>query len=160
MTFFCQQCGECCSVMGGVFAVRERVGPFLFVLENVYTGERTEVEVHSSLRDLFSSGATLPGWEDPCAFLRFDAASGKSVCTVHGTRPSTCRDYQCWRVLILDGAGRRVGRVMEPRFLHLEDERLARDWESFRDCLDGLPDGEWERAVARFFRGKNYSVFT
>lgn len=160
MTFFCQQCGECCSVMGQVFAVRGTSGPFRFVLENVYTGEKTEVEVAPSFRDLFSSGATLPFWGDPCSFLRFDAASGKAACTVHGSRPDTCRDYRCWRVLVLDGEGRRVARVMEPRFLHVEDERLACDWESFRDRLDGLPDGEWERAVARFFRGKGYSVVT
>ncbi|MCQ8894194.1 MAG: YkgJ family cysteine cluster protein [Methanolinea sp.] len=159
MPFFCQQCGECCSVMGQVFAVREKRGTFRYIFENLYTGEETEVEVSIPWRKLFSSGERLAHWQDPCPFLRQDPASGKAVCTVHGTRPGTCRDYGCWRVLVLDTSGQRVARVMERRYLHLEGPSLERAWEEFRDGIDSLPDDEWEGAVARFFRERGYTVF-
>ncbi|HRU79856.1 MAG TPA: YkgJ family cysteine cluster protein [Methanolinea sp.] len=159
MSFFCQQCGECCSVMGQVFSIREERGDFRFLFENLYTGEETEVEVSPPWRELFSTGKNPSGWLNPCPFLRYDPAGGKAVCTVHATRPATCRDYGCWRVLVLDPSGFRVARVMEKRYLHLAEPSLERDWEEFRDTIDHLPDDAWDSAVARFFRQRGYSVF-
>jgi Fe-S-cluster containining protein len=145
--------------MGQVFAIREERGAFRYLFENLYTGEETEVEVSLPWRELFSSGEKPAHWQDPCPFLRQDPSTGKAVCTVHGTRPATCRDYGCWRVLVLDPSGRRIARVMERRYLHLEEPSLALAYEEFRDGIDTFPDNAWDSAVARFFRERGYSVF-
>jgi len=159
MTFFCQQCGECCSVMGRVFAIGLARDGYRFELENLYTGEKTEVGVSPAMQELYLSGETVSDWQDPCPFLRYDTKKKKAFCTVHETRPGICRDYGCWRILVVDGSGRRAGRIMEWRYFHSEDRRLAQAWEEFRDGIDSLPDPDWDNAVARFFRERGYSVF-
>jgi len=159
MAFFCQQCGECCSVMGQVFAIIRQIDEFRFLIRNEYTGDTQEVEVAPPLRRLFAESLVPAEWENPCPFLRLDRTLGLSFCTVHQTRPDVCREYQCWRVLVLDREGRRVARVMEPRYLHLEEEGLVPSWMAFRERMDDISDDEWDAAAARFFRERGYSVF-
>ncbi|OPX69406.1 MAG: Flagellin N-methylase [Methanoregulaceae archaeon PtaB.Bin056] len=159
MAYFCQQCGECCSVMGQVFSIVGQLDEFRYLLQNEYTGDTREVEVAPSLRRLFLE-SPIPGhWQDPCPFLRIDGSRGLAFCTVHQTRPDVCREYQCWRVLVLDREGRRVARVMEKRYLCLEDEGLRGKWEEFRQSLDTPDDRKWDEAVSGFFRERGYSVF-
>ena len=158
MAYFCQQCGECCSVIGQVFSIIRQLDEFRFLLRNEYTGDTREVEVAPPLRRLFSESLIPKEWENPCPFLRMDHPLGLSFCTVHQTRPDVCREYQCWRVLVLDREGRRVARVMERRYLCLEDEGLRGKWEEFRESADGLEGEDWDRAVIGFFRGLGFRV--
>lgn len=158
MAYFCQQCGECCSVMGQVFSIVRHLGEFRYILRNEYTGDTREVEVAPPLRRLFLVSEVPVHWQDPCPFLRMDEARGLSFCTVHLTRPDVCREYQCWRVLVLDNEGRRVARVMEKRYLCLEDESLRGKWEEFRESLDHLDDSDWDEAVIFFFRGLGFHI--
>lgn len=158
MSYFCQQCGECCSVMGQVFSIVETLDEYHFRFRNEYTGDTRVVEVAPHLRALFQSEAVPGSWENPCPFLRLDPESRMAFCTVHLTRPDVCREYQCWRILVLDNEGYRVARVMERRYLCLQDESLRGQWEEYREPLDSLEDGEWDEAVIRFFRERGYLV--
>jgi Fe-S-cluster containining protein len=144
--------------MGQVFAIIQQLDPFRFRLRNQYTGDTREVEVAISMRQLFTESAIPASWQDPCPFLRLDASLGLAFCTVHQTRPEVCREYQCWRILVLDCEGRRVARVMDQRYLCLEDERLREPWEEFRENLDSLCTHEWDNEVIRFFRERGYTV--
>jgi Fe-S-cluster containining protein len=145
--------------MGEVFSVEPARDGDRFVMENRYTGEKTVVEVSPVMQELYSSGETVPDWQDPCPFLRYDAGRKKAFCTVHETRPGICRDYGCWRILVVNGSGERVGRIMGWRYLHTDDQHLAQVWEEFRNGIDSLPDPDWDNAVARFFREQGYSVY-
>lgn len=158
MSYFCQQCGECCSVMGQVFQIVEDLGEFRYLLRNEYTGDTIPVEVTPTLRGLYLSGATPPGSQNPCPFVRWDAGRMLACCTVHLSRPDICREYQCWRILVEDAQGRRVARVMDERFLCLENEGLRESWELFRDSLDSSGTEEWDEKVIRFFKEHGFSV--
>ena len=158
MAYFCQQCGECCSVMGQVFSIVRQLDEFRFLFRNEYTGDTREVEVALPLRRLFLESKVPAHWQNPCPFLRLDQSRDLAFCTVHLTRPDICREYECWRILILDEEGRRVARVMERRYLCLEDEGLRGEWEEFHKSLDTPDDRVWDEAVIRFFRDRGLHV--
>jgi hypothetical protein len=84
--------------------------------------------------------------------------SEMAYCTVHLTRPDICRDFSCWRLLILNHTGWRAGRVMFRRTLVTEDALLNRIWE---ECIDPLPDTDdiiWDKEVIRILTRAGYSV--
>jgi len=144
--------------MGQVFAIVEQLDEFRFRFRNTYTGDTIEVEVAPHMRGLFMDTAVPSTWPDPCPFLRQDAGRKMAFCTVHLTRPDVCREYQCWRILVLDNKGKRIARVMDQTYLCLEDESLREPWEKFRECLDALDGKEWDDALIRYFRDLGYTV--
>ena len=153
MVFYCEQCGECCSIMGEVLSVLEEYGDYRFLLANKYTGEKNRVEVDSDKRALFMEEDALPA---ACPFLRYRGRVG--YCTVHLTRPEMCRDFGCWRLLILDNSGKRSGRVMQARFFSPESPALALLWEERIRALEECEDEDWDREVIAILSREGYTV--
>jgi hypothetical protein len=153
MVFFCQQCGECCSIMGEVLSVLEEYGGYRFLLVNRYTGEKNQVEVDQDKRSMYMEEDALPV---ACPFLRYRDRVG--YCTVHRTRPEMCRDFGCWRLLILDLSGKRAGRVMQGRFFSPENPSLALLWEDRIRDLEEPDDEGWDREVIAILSGEGYTV--
>ncbi|MDO8841659.1 YkgJ family cysteine cluster protein, partial [Methanocalculus sp.] len=119
MTFECSQCGDCCTHLGLVHSIEEDYGNLRYRLKNQYTGERTDVCVDPDKIALFSDRSTFIDRPEACPFFRFH--EGKGYCCVHTTRPLICRDYGCWRILIKNSKGERVGRIMGFRHLATDD---------------------------------------
>ena len=160
MPFECSQCGECCSHLGLVHTIREDYGDFRYLVYNQYSGEKTEVVVDPDKRDLFLERWIFEERPEACPFFRFVRGEAKGYCTVHLTRPEICRDYGCWRLLILRHDGTRAGRIMGSRHLASEDEMLTR---LFREKVDHLvepDDAQWDRQVIRILVAEGYRVLT
>lgn len=158
MPFECSQCGECCSHLGLVHTIREDYGNYHFLVNNQYTGEKTEVTVDSDKIALFDDRSIFTERPEACPFFRFDATISKGFCTVHLTRPEICRDYGCWRIQILDSGGRRAGRIMCQRFLASEDERLTQIFEEQVNDGIELNDVEWDERVVRVLAAAGFTV--
>ncbi len=157
MTFYCSQCGECCTNLGLVHTIEEQTGKHSFTVRNEYTGERTYVMVDSDKYDLFADRSVFDIYPDSCPFLRFKS-DGKGYCTCHLTRPEICQDYGCWRILILDSYGNRAGRVMERRHFSSENDNLTTLWKKFADDFGTLSDEEWDRAVIGLLKQAGYQL--
>ena len=160
MPFECSQCGECCSHLGLVHSIREEYGDFRFLIYNQYTGEKTRVTVDPDKIALFCDRSIFQERPEACPFFRYDPAARKGYCTVHLTRPEICRDYGCWRLLILDPEGRRVGRIMGQRHLASEDEALDRLLEEQINHAREPDDARWDEQVIRVLVGAGYTVRT
>jgi len=160
MPFECSQCGECCSHLGLVHTIQKDFGNYRFLLRNQYTGETTTVTVDPDKVSLFCDESIFRERPEACPFFRYDNASRKGYCTVHLTRPEICRDYGCWRLLILDSEGKRAGRVMERRYLASEDEALTRLFEEHINHLVEPDDVVWDRHVIRVLVAAGYTVRT
>ena len=160
MPFECSQCGECCSHLGLVHRIREEYGDRRYLVVNQYTGEKTRVAVDPDKIALFDDTVIFAERPEACPFFRYDRAGCKGYCTVHLTRPEICRDYGCWRMLILDAGGARAGRIMCQRFLAAEDERLTRLFAEQIDPVSGLDDAAWDELVTRVLTGAGYTVRT
>ena len=93
-----------------------------------------------------------------CPFLR-ERSPGFAVCTVHYTRPDLCRQYACFRILVLSHEGERLGRVVDAsRYFTTMDPDLRALWD--REIADAeIPDEElFEEYVERVLSGAGYGV--
>lgn len=153
MVFYCEQCGECCSIMGEVLSVLEDFGDYRFLLVNKYTGVKNRVEVDADKRELFMHEDALPA---ACPFLRYRDDVG--YCTVHLTRPEMCRDFGCWRLLILDPFGKRAGRVMQARFFASDNPALVLLWEERIRDIDEPEQERWDEMVISILSREGYTV--
>ena len=158
MSFECFQCGECCANLGLVHIIKEDDCDFRFLIHNNYTGEETPVSIDPDKRDLFLDMSILKKFPRICPFFRHQPDSGKACCTVYLTRPDICRDYGCWRLLILNHRGRRVGRVRYIRTLCSEDPVLTKLWD---ECVEHnvVPDDRvWEDKMIHTLTRAGYTV--
>jgi len=158
MTFVCQLCGMCCSTMGEIINIREEISPFHYRIWYTTTGEERVVTVDPDKRELFQSAITAAGPSLACPFLRI--RDGRDViCTVHLSRPELCRQYSCFRILVLDPDGRRIGRVLNgTRYFSATDAGLYDLWQ--RECT-GLAGGDemgWEEKVCRILTRAGYRI--
>jgi Fe-S-cluster containining protein len=156
--FECSQCGECCSHLGLVHTIWEDLGNYRFLVNNQYTGEKTTVVVDQDKILLFCDRSIFTERPEACPFFRYDRDGARGYCTVHLTRPDICRDYGCWRMLILDAEGKRAGRIMCQRFLASEDQRLTRLFEEQINTLTLSDDTEWDKQVIPILVAAGYTV--
>lgn len=131
---------------------------------NRYSGERTTVTIDPDKTALFldksRKKSTFLDRPEACPFFRFIPEEEKGYCCVHATRPEICRDYGCWRMLILDSSGRRAGRIMESRHLGSDDPHLLAICAERAHLLEKLSDSDWDDAVIRMIRSAGYLVRT
>jgi len=160
LSFECSQCGECCSHLGLVHKIKEDYGDYHFLVYNQYTGEKTAVAVDPDKILLFLDKSIFLKRPEACPFFRYEILSAKGYCTIHLTRPEICRDYGCWRLLILDSVGKRAGRIMCQRHLASEDEALTRLFEEHINNLVESDDAVWDDRVIRMLVKAGYTVRT
>jgi Putative zinc- or iron-chelating domain len=158
MVFECQQCGECCQHMGQVHSVRETRGDFEFLVNNQYTGEKNTVVIDPDKHTLFADKSIFLDYPESCPFLRYRREDSKAYCTVHRTRPEICRDYGCWRLLILDSQGQRAGRVMYQRAFFSDDTGLTRLWKRDIEGIEEPDDVKWDKEIMRILSAAGYTI--
>ncbi|NLO77799.1 MAG: YkgJ family cysteine cluster protein, partial [Methanomicrobiales archaeon] len=140
-----------------VHTIREDRGNYTFVIYNFYSGDVKEVCVDADKIALYENRTSIENIPQACPFLRFDG-EGKAWCTVHLTRPEVCRDYCCWRLVIRDARGRRVGRVLYQRTFLSDTPELEEIWGQIKPTLNGLSDQEWDDAVIQHLTEAGYHV--
>jgi len=144
--------------MGTVHCIRERRGDFEFLVNNQYTGEKNVVIVDPDKYDLFPDARIFVDHPEACPFMRYHPKDRLAYCTVHLTRPEICRDYGCWRMLIVNFRGKRAGRVMYQRTFFSDDDDLSRLWKECIDDLDEPDDTVWDSVVIGILTKAGYSV--
>ncbi|MDD1672196.1 MAG: YkgJ family cysteine cluster protein [Methanomicrobiales archaeon] len=137
----------------------EDYGNLSFLLYNCYNGEKAAVTVDPDKRDLYHDQGIFISWPDACPFLRNDTENKRICCTIHQTRPDLCREFGCWRLLILTPQGKRAGRIMGTRYLSSEDSMLSHIWKQHVDTLNVSSDTEWDQHVIRILQLFGYRVF-
>lgn len=146
--------------MSRIFQKEEDLGGYRFIMHNIYTGERHRVRVDPEKIALFMDRGIFRSLPEACFFLRREPDRDMYLCTVHETRPELCREFGCWRLLILTGRGERAGRVMGSRHLVSEQRLLLMLWESQIRELPSLDDASWDREVVRILGEHGYRVVT
>jgi hypothetical protein len=142
--------------MGEIISIREKTGDCEFRIGYSATGEERTVNLDPDKKNLFFSENAKTTMA--CPFLREDN-SGRVICTVHSSRPELCRQYSCFRILILDAEGRRAGRVLDKtRYLTATDLQLQEIWA--RECrsLPIADEARWEEEVGNILTRAGYCV--
>ena len=135
--------------MGQVHTICETRSDVEFLVNNQYTGEKTLVTVEQDKWDIFFDKSIFLDEPDACPFLRYRKTENKAYCTVHLTRPEICRDYGCWRLLILNSQGTRSGRIMYRRAFFSDDIILTQLWNECIDTLEEPDDELWDEKITQ-----------
>lgn len=141
-----------------MFRIIEEHAPYSFLVINEYTGERYEVSVTPSLYHLYDDRRVFAELPETCPFFRRNDEDGLWYCTIHFTRPDVCREYGCWRFLILDPEGRRAGRVMGIRHLHTENPLLRSVWDTRVSILQEPDDTIWDLKMCEIIRSAGFVI--
>jgi hypothetical protein len=144
--------------MGQVHTIKEIRGEFSFLVNNQYTGEKTAVTVDQDKHHLFAEKSIFQEQPEACPFLRYQIGDRKAYCTVHLTRPEICRDYGCWRLLIMNFRGLRAGRIMCQRAFFSDEEDLTRLWKTCIDPINEPDDAIWEEKITWILVNAGYAV--
>lgn len=156
MAFVCRMCGECCSTMGEIISIREKTGDTEFRIGYSTTGEERDVRLDPDRQHLFFTQRSLTTLA--CPFLR-EQEPGRSICTVHHSRPDLCRQYSCFRILVLDAEGRRAGKVWDKtRYFTATDPRLHEIWNTECRMLDISEESLWEDEVGKILTRAGYHI--
>lgn len=158
MAFECFQCGKCCAHLGLVQSIKEKYGNYRYLIYNQYTREEIPVTVDPDKREIFEDTSIFEKYPRACPFFRYRPGSELACCSVHLTRPEICRDYQCWRLLILNPRGRRVGKIPYIRTLVSDDPLLNRIWEDCVEQQNDPDDRRWEDAMITILTKAGYTV--
>lgn len=158
MPFYCQQCGECCTQMGYVHTIKAEYGNHEYLIRNEYTGEETRSRVSPQMLHLFEDKSIFERWPNACPLFRYDDAEKKGYCTVYPTWPEICREFSCWRLLILDAFGKRAGRVMTGTYLACEDTLLRHVWDYHIREMEAADDADWLRKVTKILTRLGFTV--
>jgi Fe-S-cluster containining protein len=144
--------------MGTVYRIVEEKGNREFLIVNVYTGENYEVRIDPDKIHLFEHRVEAHITPDACPFLYPARGDEDAACTVHHSRPDVCREVFCCRLLIVDGEGRRVGRIMGTRHLCPETPQLEELWENRVRTLKVTDDATWEEKVIAILMEAGYFI--
>ncbi len=156
--FTCQQCGECCSSMGEIIEIQDVLDPVTFRIGFSVTGEERIVSLDFEKRELFRMHDIRSSRPMACPFLR-ENSNKKFVCSVHASRPGLCRQYSCYRILVLDSAGNRIGRVTDAtRYFTTTNDGLRRLWNQKIAGVVIPDEAYWEEYVEQVLSCAGYRI--
>ena len=144
--------------MGEIIEILEELDPFFFRIKFSVTGEERIVSVDQDKRALFHLQDDKTLLSMACPFLR-QAGNKKYVCSVHTSRPELCRQYSCYRILVLDSKDRKIGRVTDAsRYFITEDADLRRLWNREIAGVTITDEKCWEVHVEQTLTRAGYRV--
>ena len=144
--------------MGEIIELKEEFKPFSLRIRFSVTGEERVVSIDPEKRELFRSQDIQSQRPMACPFLR-ETGTKKSVCSVHSSRPNLCRQYACYRILVLDTQGKKVGKVAAAsRYFSSMDDNLRALWNRVIAGV-AIPDETcWEEHVEQVLSPAGYRV--
>jgi uncharacterized protein len=144
--------------MGEIIELKEELEPFSFRIRFSVTGEERIVSIDPEKRELFRFHDIHSQRPMACPFLR-ETGTKKCVCSVHSSRPELCRQYACYRILVLDTQEKRIGKVAAAsRYFSSMDDNLRRLWNKEINGV-AIPDETcWEEHVEKVLSQAGYRV--
>jgi Fe-S-cluster containining protein len=133
--FDCNWCGKCCQSFGEFIRIERQLTDRDYYCRYGITNELFLVHVQPEFADeideefLEQSGNQKDASEKGCAFMRKNPVGKGFACAIYPTRPSICREFRCYRMLIHHHtSGELRGKVIGINELKTQDEILAALW--------------------------------
>ena len=144
--------------MGEIVEITGQAAPRKFRIRYATTGEEREVLLDADKVGLFSARGSGTPNHMACPFLR-EISPGTRVCAVHNSRPELCRQYSCFRVLVCDESGNRLGRVWDAsRYFTTTDPTLREIWDRKIAGHEITDEMEWEDFVGQALISEGYRI--
>jgi Fe-S-cluster containining protein len=133
VNFECDLCGKCCASFGEFITVERQVTDKDYFCRYGITNELFQVHVLPDYADEFADTFeemqdTLKNWKG-CVFTRKNPGGPGFICMVYPTRPTICREFLCYRMVIRhQQTGEIRGKLIGINELRTHDEILAAIW--------------------------------
>ncbi|MCX6689401.1 MAG: YkgJ family cysteine cluster protein [Methanoregula sp.] len=155
-TFECDHCGKCCRSFGAFIKIERKISDRDFYCRYGITNELFPVHVSPEYADVFSSSLPADAIPDACPFLRNDREGKGYACTCYPTRPSQCRDFRCYHMIIRTAGGEICGKVKGRADLKTSDDNLAKLWKEEVEPIPREDPAAWMRAVIPLLAAHGY----
>ncbi|OPY37908.1 MAG: Flagellin N-methylase [Methanoregula sp. PtaU1.Bin051] len=162
-TFICDRCGKCCRSFGAFITPERQLGERDYYCRYGITGEiflvNVQPEYAGEIADAFDelTGAGQDASGRACIFLRENRKGRGYSCAVYPSRPSVCRDFLCYRMLIyLDASGELRGKVIGANDLRTKDAVLKEIWDEEISKLPRSDDSAWSGSVLKILASHGY----
>jgi uncharacterized protein len=132
--FECDWCGKCCMSFGEFIKIERQVDERNYFVRYDITNEHFPVHVMPEFADEIDAEYEAMMDGEPteprkrCIFSRKNPDGTGFACAVYPTRPTICRDFHCYRMLIHHMSGELRGKVIGFNELKTHDETLAQIW--------------------------------
>jgi hypothetical protein len=134
--FKCNCCGKCCSSFGEFIKVERQITDRDYFCRSGINNELFKVHVLPEFADEFArefeemEGNGNDARKKVCVFTRKSKPEGTGfLCAVYPTRPTICREFLCYRMLINHRpTGELRGRVIGVNELRTKDAVLEAIW--------------------------------
>lgn len=162
VAFHCDRCGKCCTSLGPLISIKRQLNDRDYYCHNMIDNTIFPVQVDAAFREEFSdefiTRSTAPASTEMrgCPFLRKDPRGDSTTCAIYQTRPKVCRDFRCFRMLILNREGIVCGRVIGKNTLRTGDTCLETLWNG---KVVALPYGDtdaWTKKVTGLLNEHGY----
>jgi len=133
--FECDRCGRCCRSFGEFIRIERQLSARDYYCRFGITHElflaHTEPEYADAITEEYEQqeGSGNDTSRKKCIFLQKDRRGDGFTCAIYQNRPSICREFQCYRMVIYDQDRHSVGTVIGRNELKTVDENLAKIWE-------------------------------
>jgi uncharacterized protein len=141
--FDCNWCGKCCQSFGEFIRIERQVTERDYFCRYGITDELFQVHVMPEFADEIeeefeeSGGGKVVSSPQACVFSRKNPQGRGFACAIYPTRPTICREFLCYRMLIHHPASGEVrGRIIGINELRTHDEVLQAIW---NDKIAHLP---------------------
>ncbi|MFZ1897813.1 YkgJ family cysteine cluster protein [Methanoregula sp.] len=141
--FDCDWCGKCCVSFGEFIKIERQLTERDYYCRYGITDEIFPVHVQPEFADEIEEEFTESGPNEAgsarkgCVFMRKNPDGKGFACAIYPTRPSICREFECYRMLIHhQPSGEMRGKVIGINELRTHDEILAAIW---NDKIAHLP---------------------
>ncbi len=157
--FICNRCGKCCVSLGPHIAVERQLSDRDYycrcTIDNTLFLAHVDPAYRDEIADAFA--AESPGRDNlPCLFLRKNPDSDGTACAIYATRPSVCRDFRCYRMLIRNREGVVLGKVIGKNTLRTADPALEKLWNEQIDPIPYENTVLWTENVAGILAEHDY----
>ncbi len=132
--FECDRCGRCCRSFGEFIRIERQLSTRDYYCRFGITRElflaHTEPEYADAIAEEYEQqeGNGNDTNRKKCIFLQKDLQGDGFTCAIYQNRPSICREFQCYRMVIYNHDRHVVGTVIGRNELKTLDENLAKLW--------------------------------
>lgn len=133
--FECNWCGKCCQSFGEFIRIERQISGRDYFCRYGITDELFQVHVLPEFADEIEEdleemgGKDTPGSHKGCIFMRKNPEGKGFACAIYPTRPTICREFLCYRMLIHHPASGEIrGKVIGINELRTHDEILTAIW--------------------------------
>jgi uncharacterized protein len=131
--FECDRCGRCCRSFGEFIRIERQLSSRDYYCRFGITRElflaHTEPEYAEDIAEEYEQreGGSNNNHKN-CVFLQKDRKNEGFTCAIYPNRPSICREFQCYRMVIYNSERQVCGTVIGRNELKTADENLAKLW--------------------------------